>query len=92
MALYVTAAAVAVPGLLYQNTGWMQFGYRFSNDYAVFLVVLLAVTGHRFGRLFMLAAAWSVAVNAFGAYTFDRGEFKKFYYEDASQRTFYEPD
>lgn len=92
IALYVTAAAVALPGLLYQNTGWMQFGYRFSNDYAVFLFLLLAVTGRPFGKLFMLAALWSVALNAFGAYTFDRGDFKKFYYEDASQRTFYEPD
>lgn len=91
-ALYITTAAVAIPGLLYQNTGWMQFGYRFSNDYAVFLFVLLAVTGHRFGKLWKAAAVWSVAVNAFGAYTFDRGEYKRFYYEDASQRTFYEPD
>jgi hypothetical protein len=91
-ALYVTTAAVAVPGLLYQNTGWMQFGYRFSNDYAVFLFVLLAVTGNRFGKLWKAAAVWSVAVNAFGAYTFDRGEYKRFYFEDASQRTFYEPD
>jgi hypothetical protein len=29
--------------LLYQNTGWLQFGYRFSLDYVVFLVLLLAV-------------------------------------------------
>ena len=41
------AAALAALGpcvmnLLYQNSGWFQFGYRFSNDYAVFLFVLLA--------------------------------------------------
>ena len=29
--------------LLYQNSGWFQFGYRFSNDYAIFLFVLLAL-------------------------------------------------
>lgn len=91
-AVYVTAAAVALPGLLYQNTGWMQFGYRFSDDFAVFLFVLFALIGNRMGKLWWAAAAWSVAVNAFGAYTFDRGEYKRFYYEDASQRTFYEPD
>jgi hypothetical protein len=92
VALYLTAAAVALPGLFYQNTGWMQFGYRFSNDFAIFLVALLAVTGHSFRKLFALAAAWSIAVNAFGAVTFDRGEFKRFYYEDASQKIFYQPD
>ncbi|HVU06005.1 MAG TPA: hypothetical protein VHE30_29850 [Polyangiaceae bacterium] len=91
-ALYVTAAAVAIPGLFYQNTGWMQFGYRFSNDYAVFLVALLAVTGHEFKKLFYAGFVWSVAVNAFGAKTFDNGDLRKFYYEDASQRTFYQPD
>jgi hypothetical protein len=92
LALYVTALAVAIPGLFYQNTGWMQFGYRFSNDYAVFLFALLAVTGHKFGKLFWAAAAWSIAVNSFGAATFDRGEFKKYYFEDASQKIFYEND
>ncbi len=92
IALYATAAAVAIPGLFYQNTGWMQFGFRFSNDYAVFLVALLALTGHRMGRLFALAAIWSVAVNTFGAVTFDRGEFRRFYFEDPSQRILYQPD
>ena len=48
-ALLLTAAFVAIPTLLYQNTGWVQFGYRFSNDYAVFLFALLAVGGRRFG-------------------------------------------
>ena len=53
----------------------------------------LAVTGHRFGKLFWaLAASWSIAVNPFGAATFDRGEFKKRSLEDASQRIFYEND
>jgi hypothetical protein len=70
----------------------MQFGYRFSNDYAVFLFVLLAIIGVRFGRLFTLAALWSVAVNAFGAVTFDTGRYRRFYFEDASQRTIYQPD
>jgi hypothetical protein len=92
LALYVTVAAVAIPGLFYQNTGWMQFGYRFSNDYAVFLFTLLAVVENRFGKLFAAAAVWSVAVNAFGAVTFDRGEFSRFYYEDPSQKILYQPD
>jgi hypothetical protein len=92
VSLYLTAAAVALPGLLYQNTGWMQFGYRFSNDYSIFLFALLAITGHRFGPLFGTCAAFAVAVNAFGAATFDHGEARRFYYEDASQRILYQPD
>ena len=39
----LSAALPATMDLLYQNTGWRQFGYRFSNDYAVLLFVLLAV-------------------------------------------------
>ncbi len=92
VALYVAALGVALPGLLYQNTGWMQFGYRFSNDYAVFLFALLAVIGIRFGKLFTAAAIWSVALNAFGAISFDTNTFRRFYYEDASQRVIYQPD
>ncbi len=39
----LSAALPAAMDLLYQNSGWRQFGYRFSNDYAVLLFVLLAV-------------------------------------------------
>ena len=91
-ALWLSVVAVAAPTLLYHNTGWVQFGYRFSNDYAPLLFVLLAIGGRRFGKLFFLAATWSVAVNAFGAATFDRAKFKKYYYQDNSQRVFYQPD
>lgn len=90
--LYAAVACVAVPTLLYQNTGWMQFGYRFSNDYAVFLFAVLAVQANRFRFLFWGLAAWAVAVNAFGAVTFDRGEFKQFYFEDRSQKVLYQAD
>jgi hypothetical protein len=89
-ALWLTVAAVAVPTLFYQNTGWRQFGYRFSNDYAVFLFALLAIGGRRFNALFVAAAVWAIAVNAFGALTFERHE--KFYYSQASQKTLYEAE
>jgi hypothetical protein len=89
-ALYVAALAVAIPGLMYQNTGWQQFGYRFSNDYAVFLFALIAVIGHRFGKLFTALAVWSVAVNTFGALTFDRN--REYYFDDPSQKILYQPD
>jgi hypothetical protein len=91
-ALLVAAAGVAIPGLFYQNTGWLQFGYRFSNDYAVFLFAALALSGRRFGWLFFASFCWALAVNTFGAITFDRAEFEDLYFQEQSQRVIYQPD
>ena len=91
-ALWATVLAVAVPTLFYQNTGWVQFGYRFSNDYSVFLFALLAIGGFRFRGLFATAAVWSVAVNAFGALSFGRADYARFYYQDNTQRIVHQPD
>jgi hypothetical protein len=91
----VTAASAALPALmdlLYQNTGWRQFGYRFSNDYAVLLFVLLAVGARPMRRTFALAAAWGLAWNAFGAATFDKAQYDRFYFRDGSQTIVYQPD
>ena len=79
-ALWITILAVAVPSLLYQNSGYVQFGYRFSLDYIVFLIMLLAVGNRRFGRLFKGLLVLAVVVNTFGAITFDR--MPQFSYED----------
>lgn len=43
LASWMTAVAVAVPDLLYYNTGWYQFGYRFSLDFIPYLLVPLAM-------------------------------------------------
>ena len=91
-ALWITVACVALPTLLYQNTGWLQFGYRFSNDYAVFLFALLAIGGHRFGRLFRACAYAAVLINAFGAATFGRAQYAAYYFQDNTQRIVYQPD
>lgn len=90
--LWAAAAAVALPTLLYQNTGWQQFGYRFSNDYSVLLVCLLALGAARIGALFRAALVWAALVNAFGALTFNRPEFARFYYAEPTQRVIYQPD
>jgi hypothetical protein len=94
--LYVVVAlSAAIPAtmdLLYQNTGWRQFGYRFSNDYALLLFVLLAIGARPMRSLFAVAAAWSIAWNAFGAATFDKARFDRFYYRDGSQTIVYQPD
>ena len=91
-ALWLTVLCVALPTLFYQNTGWVQFGYRFANDYAVFLFALLAVGGYRFGRLFQLAACGAIVINAFGAWTFGRPAYAAYYFQDNTQRIIYQPD
>ena len=79
-ALWVTIIAAAIPSLLYQNSGYQQFGYRFLSDYLVYLVILLAVGGQRFGWLWKILLVLSIGINLFGAITFDR--YPQFSYED----------
>lgn len=88
----VCAGLIAFQDLLYQNSGWRQFGYRFSNDYAVLLFVLLAVGDRTMGWLFRTAAAWSIAWNVFGAVSFDRRGYDQFYFREGSQTVLYQPD
>ncbi len=68
---------VAALALLYQNSGFVQFGYRFSLDFTVFLILLLAASNVRLGRTFAVLLALSITVNLFGAITF--GRFPQFY-------------
>ena len=70
--LWLTAAAVAIPGFFYQNTGYYQFGYRFSLDYTPYLILLLAIGGRALDGLFWGLALAGVAVNAWGAAVFNR--------------------
>jgi hypothetical protein len=77
--LAITAAVVALPDLFYQNTGWAQFGYRFGLDFLPYLFALLALGSRKFTRVFWIAFAFSILINALGAVTFDR--IGMFYYE-----------
>ena len=70
--LWLTTAAVALPGFFYQNTGYYQFGYRFSLDYTPYLILLLALGGRALDGLFWVLALAGVAVNAWGAAVFNR--------------------
>ncbi len=91
-ALAVTAAAVALPSLLYQNSGWVQFGYRFSNDFAPFLFAMIAVSGRRLSVPFYVLGAAAVAINGFGAVTFQRAGHERFYFLDRTQKILHQPD
>ncbi len=70
--LWLSVLATALPHLMYQNSGFVQFGYRFSLDYMIFLVALLAVGNVRMTWVFKLLILLSIPVNLFGAITFDR--------------------
>jgi hypothetical protein len=71
----VAGAAIAVLGialadLMHFSQGWVQFGYRFSNDFAPFAVLLvtLGIARLRAGWLAIGLVAASVLVNAWGVY------------------------
>ncbi|HEX6241214.1 MAG TPA: hypothetical protein VFZ61_09990 [Polyangiales bacterium] len=88
--LYLVAGVIAAWDLCYQNSGWVQFGYRFALDYMPFLITALALGARRFGPLFGLALLFSIVVNTFGALTFDRAH--RFYDNDHSQNRVFQPD
>ncbi len=80
-ALWVTIAATALPSLLYQNSGYIQLGYRFSLDYMILFVVVLAVGNRPLTRLFRGLVLLSIAVNLFLAIIFGRAT--EFTYDDS---------
>ena len=90
VALWAAVLPTALCTLLYQNTGWVQFGYRFSLDYLPLLFVLVALSRRRFGVAFLSCAAFAILVNTFGAVTFDR--YPQFYDDDPTQRVIFQPD
>jgi hypothetical protein len=71
-ALWITTLCVALPAFFYQNSGWVQFGYRFSLDYTVFLVLLLAVGPRPLRWAGKTLIMLSIVVNLFGALTFNK--------------------
>jgi hypothetical protein len=63
-------AAIGFANLAHFSQGWVQFGYRFSNDWAPFALVLvtLAIAKRGVDRLVVVLVAISVAVNLWGVY------------------------
>lgn len=65
----LAVGAIAAVNLAHFSQGWVQFGYRFANDFAPFLVVLVALGMERLGGLrwyAVLLIAASIAVNWWG--------------------------
>jgi hypothetical protein len=69
--LAITIAACALPGLFYQNTGYAQFGFRFSLDYTVYVLMMFAVSAWslKTPKVAVLAGL-AVLVNFWGAVGF----------------------
>jgi hypothetical protein len=66
---FLAVVAIAFVNLLHFSQGWVQFGYRFSNDFVVFALVLVAAGMTRrggVGRLGVALVAVSVVVNLWG--------------------------
>jgi hypothetical protein len=65
----LAVVAIALVNLMHFSQGWVQFGYRFSNDFVAFALPLVAVGMHRRGGIGLLAfwlIAASVAINLWG--------------------------
>ncbi|MBJ6760985.1 hypothetical protein JGU66_09430 [Myxococcaceae bacterium JPH2] len=69
--MWLTVAVCALPGLFYQNTGYMQFGFRFSLDYTPYLLVLFALGGWSLrNRAVLGVVVLGMLVNFWGAVAF----------------------
>jgi hypothetical protein len=70
--LLLSAAAVALPSLLYQNSGQLQFSYRFAIDWLPMILVAIVFGGGAkrpyFAMLVGLGAIWEL----YGAWMFGR--------------------
>jgi hypothetical protein len=70
MGATLAVVAIAFVNLMHFSQGWVQFGYRFSNDLAPFALVLVTLAIARYGvRLLTVGlVAASVLINAWGVY------------------------
>ncbi len=70
MGATLAVVCVAFVNLMHFSQGWVQFGYRFSNDFAPFALVLitLAIAWLGVRKLTVSLVALSVLVNAWGVY------------------------
>jgi hypothetical protein len=66
---FLAVLAIAIFNLMHFSQGWVQFGYRFSNDFAPFAILLVAIGLARRGRVGLLGAGLiglSIAANLWG--------------------------
>jgi hypothetical protein len=68
VAALLAVLAIAFVNLMHFSQGWVQFGYRFSNDFAPFAILLVALGADRLGRRWpvVLLVALSILINFWG--------------------------
>jgi hypothetical protein len=68
VAATLAVVAIAFVNLMHFSQGWVQFGYRFANDFAPFALILVALGATRLGtaRPLALLVGFSIAVNFWG--------------------------
>ena len=66
----LAVGAIALVNLMHFSQGWVQFGYRFSNDFAPFAMIPVALGIARLGirPLTIGVVALSILINAWGVY------------------------
>ena len=66
----IAVVCIAFVNLMHFSQGWVQFGYRFSNDFAPFALILVTLGIARLGvrKLTLSLVALSVLINAWGVY------------------------
>jgi hypothetical protein len=65
----IALGAIAFFDLMHFSQGWVQFGYRFSNDFVVFALVLVALAMAQRNRVGWLGAGLiglSIVINLWG--------------------------
>ena len=64
----IAIVAIAIVNLMHFSQGWVQFGYRFSNDFVPFALIMVALGASRLGKLWplVLLVAVSILVNLWG--------------------------
>jgi hypothetical protein len=67
--LWASVFLMAVPGLLYQNNGYAQFGFRFILDYQPLLMILVATAVSKINKTFLTLVGASIILNIIGAIT-----------------------
>ena len=67
----LAVVAIAFVNLMHFSQGWVQFGYRFSNDFAPFALVIVTLAIARLGPrnpLVLALVIASIIINAWGVY------------------------
>lgn len=70
--LLCCALLMAMPSLLYQNSGQRQFAYRFAIDWLPLVLVAIVLGGGARRRIFLPLVLLATLVNAWGAWWFVR--------------------